>query len=320
MGIFVTPGSRVFCGKKIMLSKIKHYGPLLIITAAVLWALDGIIRRSLYSLPPIIIVFFEHLIGLIILFPFVFKKLVSEKFSQKELLLLSLISLLSGVLGTLWFTTALLKVNFISFSVVFLLQKLQPIFAISTAVIFLKEKISKKYLLWAAVAIISAYFVTFKDGIVNLDTGSGTVIAALFALGAAAAWGSSTTFSKIALIKKPDSVVTAMRFLITTILALVAVFLMGASASLTTPTGGQLLRFVFIAVSTGMVALLIYYKGLKLTPVRVSTILELTFPVLAIAIDAYFYNSFLSTSQLLSAAVLLFSIYMISRLQIKNEI
>ncbi len=299
---------------------ILKIGPALIITAAVLWALDGVVRRSLYSLPPIIIVFYEHLIGTAILLPFILKKLLKVRLTRKELFLIMFIALLSGVLGTLWFTTALIKVNFISFSVVFLLQKLQPIFAITTAIIFLKEKITRRYAMWAILAMIAAYFVTFKDGIVDMSTGTGTVTAALYALGAAAAWGSSTTFSKMALLKYDSNVVTGLRFIFTTIFAFVFIFLLGASASIFAPTLSEFGRFIFIAVSTGMVALLIYYKGLQETPVRVATILELVFPILAIMIDAVLYNSFLAPTQLLAAAVLMFSIYRLSVLQIKHKV
>src|SRR3989338_4035486 len=117
---------------------MKNYTcPIFIIIAALLWAFDGLIRQHLYSLPPTTIIFFEHLIGFIILTPFVWKYIRETKFTQLEWILLLVISVLSGLLGTLWFTTALAKVNFISISVVFLLKKLQPIFAITTARIFL---------------------------------------------------------------------------------------------------------------------------------------------------------------------------------------
>jgi len=303
-----------------IMKQILKIGPLLIITAAILWALDGVIRRSLYSLPPITIVFYEHLIGALILTPFIFKQLFKVKITGRLILLILFVSLFSSLLGTLWFTTALLKVNFISFSVVFLLQKLQPIFAITTAVIFLKEKVKKRYLIWAGLAFVAAYFVTFKNGYVSFATGSGTIEAALYALGAAFAWGSSTTFSRMALLKLPDTYVTGLRFIFTTILAFFAVFLMGAGASLTMPDTSQYLRFIFIALSTGMVALLIYYKGLKETPVRVSTILELVFPVLAIIIDAVLYKTFLGPTQIVAAVILLFSIYKLSALQLKHEV
>lgn len=300
--------------------KKSHTGPILIIIAALLWAGDGVIRRYLYSLPPITIIFFEHLLGLIILLPFVCKYLLKTKLAKREWWLLALISVLSGLLGTLWFTTALLKVNFISFSVVFLLQKLQPIFAITSARIFLKEQINKKYIVWAVLAVVSAFFVTFKDGFVDLATGTGTVIAAIYALGAAMAWGTSTTFSKMLLGKVRSDVSTFYRFLFTILFALPVVFLFGYGSSLSSVTLPQFGFFSLIAVSTGMVALLIYYKGLSRTPVHISTILELTFPFIAIFIDMKLYGTTLSLSQWLAAILLVYSIYRVIRLRQEQEI
>ena len=302
----------------ISMRKFLSYGPLLIIIAASLWALDGIIRRSLYSLPSITIVFYEHLFGAVILLPYLIKTFSKEGLTRKEFFLLLFISMFSGVLGTLWFTTALLKTSFISFSVVYLIQKLQPIFAISAAAIVLKEKITKSYIKWAVLALVAAYFVTFKNGYVNLATGTGTVIAALYALGAAFAWGSSTAFSKLALVKRPSIYVTSLRFVLTSILALGMVFLLGQSKSLASPTFSQLSRFLLIAVSTGMVSVAIYYRGLKKVQANVSTILELVYPLLAVFIDATLYKSFLAPTQYLAGAILLFGIYKISQIQQKE--
>src|SRR6185503_5519780 len=222
-----------------------YTGPVLIIVAALLWAFDGLIRQHLYSLPPITIIFFEHLIGLIILSPFVFKYVLQTRLSTKEWRLVVLIAVLSGLFGTLWFTTALGKVGFITVSVVFLLQKLQPIFAIITAKIFLKEELDRRYIKWAFLAVIAAYFVTFPKGVVNLETGGETVIAALYALGAAFAWGSSTTFSKMLLGKVDFKTSTFYRFLVTIIFALPILFIFGHGASLTQPTFSQ---FGFLAM------------------------------------------------------------------------
>ena len=301
-------------------NKKSYLGPMLIIIAALLWAVDGIIRRNLYSLPPITIIFFEHLIGLIILLPFAWKYILKEKLGKREWWLLILIAVLSGLLGTLWFTTALLKVHFISFSVVFLLQKLQPIFAISTASIFLKEKLNKKYIVWAILALVSAYFVTFKNGFVDFKTGEGTIIAAIYALGAAFAWGSSTTFSKMLLGKVRAEVSTFYRFLFTVCLALPLIFIFNYTSSLSAITFSQLELFILIALSTGMFALFIYYKGLAKTPVHISTILELTFPFIAILIDMKMYHTVLTPLQWLASFVLVFSIYKIAVLRNEMEL
>ncbi len=295
---------------------LKNYtGPIFILIAATLWAFDGLIRQHLYSLPPITIIFFEHLFGLVILFPFIYKYLFQTKISNRDWWLIILISVLSGLLGTLWFTTALGKVHFISISVVFLLQKLQPIFAITTARIFLKERLDKRYIKWAVLAIIAAYFVTFKNGYVNFATGEGTIIAALYALGAAFAWGSSTTFSKMLLTNVNAKLSTFYRFLITVVVALPLLLLFGKGSSLSAPTASQFGFLALIAVSTGMVALLIYYKGLAKTPVHISTILELTFPFIAIMLDMIVNHTVLSPSQWIAAIVLVYSIYKIARLR-----
>ncbi|HEV7702599.1 MAG TPA: DMT family transporter [Candidatus Paceibacterota bacterium] len=294
-----------------------YSGPIFILIAATLWAFDGLIRQHLYTLPPITIIFFEHLIGLLILSPFVISYVLKTKLTSKEWWLIVLIAILSGLLGTLWFTTALGKVHFISISVVFLLQKLQPIFAISTARIFLKEELDKRYIKWAALAVASAYFVTFPNGVVNLQTGADTAVAALYALGAAFAWGSSTTFSKMLLGKVNFKVSTFYRFLFTLLFSLPVLFFFGrfTGSSLAIPTMPQFWLLGLIAVSTGMVALLIYYKGLAKTPVHISTILELTFPFIAIVLDMVVNHTTLSASQWLAALVLVFSIYQISRLR-----
>ncbi len=292
-------------------------GPLLIMIAAILWGLDGVLRRSLYSLPPITIIFFEHLFGLIILLPFVLRDWRKVQLNGKTWGMIILVSLLSGVLGTLFFTTALLSTGFISFSVVYLLQKLQPIFATSTARIFLKEKMSGQYFGWAGLALFSAYFVTFPNGVVNLATGAGTVTAALFAVGAAIAWGSSTTFSKIALNNVPASLATGLRFFFTTLMAFAGVFILGKGASIGTLVPAQTLTLVAIALSTGMVALWIYYKGLRNTPVSVSTILELFYPLIAVSLDIVLYHNTLAGSQYLAAAVLIFAMYRVGKLASK---
>ncbi|MFH2118111.1 MAG: DMT family transporter, partial [Candidatus Paceibacterota bacterium] len=134
------------------------------------------------------------------------------------------------------------------------------------------------------------------------------------ALGAAFGWGVSTTFSKKMLKVLPSQQATALRFTVTTILALIALLVTQGTAGLVMPTISQWSRFIFIALSTGMVALMIYYKGLKTTSVKVSTIMELIFPILAIFIDAVVYKTFLVPVQFLAAGVLLYAASRVAQL------
>jgi drug/metabolite transporter (DMT)-like permease len=290
------------------------YGPLLVFIAAILWGLDGILRRALKGLPPTTIVFFEHLIGLIIIAPFLWKTRKVEKLEKKEWYALGAVALLSGVLGTLFFTTALLKVNFIPFSVVFLIQKLQPIFALMMADFVLKERVTQSYLPWAGLALLAGYFVIFPMGVVSFTEGGAHLAAALFALLAAITWGSSTALSRYALLNHSNTFITGMRFLLTVPIALVFVIALGAADSLSAITPAQLGYLALIAFSTGMLALWIYYRGLSTTPVRVSAIVELACPTTAVVIDYFRYGVALHWTQYPAAIVLLFAMYKVSTL------
>ena len=298
------------------IKKIVSFGPPFIILAALLWSFDGVLRRSLYSLPPAVIVFYEHLLGAIILLP-IFLKLISEvrKMGKKEWSSIILVSLFSGALGTIFYTAALGMVNYIQFSVVVLLQQLQPLWAILAAHIILKEKISKDFARWAGLGIIAAYFITFRDLRMNLTSGNGTLIAGILALSAGAMWAISTSFSKVVLSKVSYWTATSLRFMIAPVFALLFVFGQGQQKFLTQIAPSQWLTLLTITFSTGMVALVIYYFGLRKTPARVSTICELTWPASAIFIDYLMFKQTLSVTQIIGVAMLLISIKNVTRYQ-----
>jgi len=95
--------------------------------------------------------------------------------------------------------------------------------------------------------------------------------------------------------------------------ALLVVLLLQDAPALALPTESHIAKLFIIALSTGMVALWIYYRGLKHTEAKVATILELTFPVAAAVIDIARGNP-LALSQYLAATVLLYAMYRVSRL------
>src|SRR3989344_3804117 len=297
-----------------MKKKLTHIGPLFIAAAAILWSLDGLLRVALYSLPPAVIIFWEHFLGALILSPFIFiKRKEIKHLTRKEWMSILFVSLFSGVLGTMLYTAALGKINYIQFSVVALLQQLQPIWAITTATILLKEKLDKKFVQWAGLAIIASYFVTFKDMRVNISSSNETLIAALFALLAGVVWAVSTSFSKIVLNKVSFQLTTLLRFLIAPIFALVFIFIFHNQNAMLAINQDQWLKLLTITLSTCMVALLIYYYGLRNTPAKVSAIVELLWPASAIAIDYFFFHKMLSLTQIVGTVVLLFSIFKVSK-------
>jgi drug/metabolite transporter (DMT)-like permease len=141
---------------------------LLIVLAASLWGLDGILRTTLYTLPPSVVVFAEHFIGFVILsLILIFQHpKASRRFkSGRNAYYIVIVSLFSGVVGTMAFTAALARVQYIPVSIVFLIQKLQPIFTIIAAHIVLKERPARTFWYYATIALVAGYFMTFPQGV-----------------------------------------------------------------------------------------------------------------------------------------------------------
>lgn len=289
-------------------------GPLAVVGAATLWSLDGFLRRTLYSLPAPVIVFWEHVLGGLVALPLVARSFGEfRQFTRQQWWAIAAVSFLSGALGTIFYTRALALVTFIPFSVVVLLQQLQPLFAIGLAKVVLRERIDVKFLALVIVALAAAYGVSFPTLSVNTTTGAGTALAALLALGAAASWGSSTVLSKLALTGTSVLHVTAARFWITPLFALLIAAITGSADQLTAITSLQLGYLIAITLSTGFAALGLYYYGLQRVPASLSTILELTWPISAILVGFFVFHDSLSPTQWLASALLVSTMVYLSR-------
>jgi drug/metabolite transporter (DMT)-like permease len=295
---------------------MKRFGPLFIIIAASLWAVDGIaLRPMLYSLPVALVVFIESLIVAIFLTPFVLKKLPALKIlTYKDWFAFFGVALFGGAIGTMAITKALFYVNFVNLSVVILIQKLQPVFALTLAALMLKERLPRMFFLWSGLAIVGAYFMTFGLTIPNLDTGEKTTVAALFSFVAAISFGSSTVFSKRALMNVSFGIGTYLRFGFASAIMLIITLTTGTLKSLTDISTTQILTFLLIAFTTGGTAIFLYYYGLKRIKASVAAICELAFPFTAIILEYIIRKNFLDPAQWTGAAVLLFSIIQGSRL------
>lgn len=295
------------------------YAPLFIVFAAFLWALDGIVLLpNLYTLPVPLVVFITHGLAFLVMLPFFLKESKQlKKLKQADWGAFLWIAVFGGVLGTMFITKALFYVEFVNLSIVVLIQKLQPIFALSLAALILKERLPKKFFKWAALAIVATYFITFDGFVPNFDTGDKTAIAALFALGAAFAWGSSTVFGKRALKHASFRMATYLRFGLTTLIMFFIVAstnnLNAAAFSLVTPQ--QWLIFLLIVFTTGGAAIFLYYYGLNQVKASTSTIAELAFPLSAILLEFVIRGRVLSFSQWVGVIILFIAIYKVALIQ-----
>ena len=292
----------------------RSLAPFAVIGAAVLWSFDGLLRRSLYSLQPSVIVFYEHLFGglvLLLLARWWWPGISS--LTRREWGAIGVVSFLSGALGTVLYTAAIGQVQYIPYSVVVLLQQLEPLWAIGAAHVLLKERVTKKFFLWVVLALVSAYLLSFRNLAVTIEADRATAVAALLAIGAAACWGTSTAISKMVLNKTNFLTATALRFLITPLFAGLFILLQNQTNQLVAPTSEQWQALTLITFSTGMVALALYYFGLKQLPARVTTLLELAWPASAVVIDYVVFDSRFTLTQIAGMVLLAFTLYQVQK-------
>ena len=289
-------------------------GAMAICVAATLWGLDGVVLTPrLYSLDIGLVVFIFHALPFLIMNIFMFREYRHLKnFTKEDILIFFLLSLLGGAVGTLAIVKALFLVNFKALTIVVLLQKLQPVFAITLAALVLGEKLKRNFILWSALAITAGYFLTFGLRLPDFETHSQTALAAGFSLLAAFAFGSSTVLSKKVLRKFSFFTATFYRYAFTSVIMLLFVLSTGAFNHIPEITGIQWTIFTVIGITTGSGAIFLYYFGLTRIRAMLATICELCFPVSAIFFDYFINHRILSPVQWVSAAVLIFAILKLS--------
>jgi drug/metabolite transporter (DMT)-like permease len=295
---------------------MKKFAPFFVILAASLWAVDGIVLRpSLNNLPVTLVVFIESTIVALLLTPFMYRYFDDvKKLTLKDWLAYFGVALLGGAIGTMAITKALFYVNYVNLSIVILIQKLQPVFAISLAAIFLKEKQPREFFYWAALAIVGAYFMTFGLNIPNISAGDKMTMAALFALLAALGFSSSTVLSKRALKNVSFELGTYLRFAITSVIMLIIVVASGTINNIADVSTKQIYIFFLIAFTTGGPAIFLYYFGLKRISASVASICELAFPLTAVILEFALRDNILSPIQWAGASILFFSILRVTRI------
>ncbi|TAN33536.1 hypothetical protein EPN28_01850 [Patescibacteria group bacterium] len=279
-------------------------GAMAVALAALLWSLDGtFLRPRLYSLQPALLVFLEHLLGFVALLPFlVVYRAQLKLIKRKEWVAIFWVALFGGALGTIFITKALFATGFKDISVVILLQKFQPIFAIILAAIFLRERFPRSFYFYAPLALVAGYFVTFKNPFAVSSAMSAVPIAAGFSMLAAFAWGSATTFGKYSLKNISYGLLAALRFGLTVLI--MAIPAARYFSSLPSVGAAQWTTLIIIVFTSGAAAMFLYYFGLKKITASVATLCELSWPVSAIILDYYLNGNALSATQILGAAAL----------------
>jgi drug/metabolite transporter, DME family len=302
---------------------LAFFGPLLVCAAAMLWATDAPFRTHLTAdLSAGFIVLAEHAVNLLFVLPILFfnwRELGS--FTSREWIAIIVIAVGGSALASIAFTQSF---SYVNPSVAILLQKVQPLIAISLAAVLLKETMHKYFWLWAAVAIGGAYLISFptlRPQMYDGETFNPNTLGVLYALAAAVLWGASTVLGKYVLRVSSFQMLTALRFGV----AFVFLFFLASIQDQIPPfaavTGTDWLFIVIVAVVSGVFSLSIYYFGLQYTKASIATLAELGFPLAAVFVNAYFIAGNVAAGtyfglylgQWIGTLLLLGALYMLSR-------
>ena len=273
----------------------------LIAVAAAMWGTDGLLRQPLAGqLPAATVVFWEHLLIVVALLPFVPSAVRAFRAaSGRERVALVLIGAGASAVATALFTQAFRYGDPVTPLV---LQKLQPVIAVVAAALLLGERMRRGYWLFAVPALVGAWLMAFPD---PLSAAPQALTAALLAVAAAALWAVGTVLGRMVSMRIASRDVTVLRFAIGLPASAVVLLAQGAPVAV---TGAQFGPLVLLALVPGLLGLTLYYIGLRSTAAARATLAELAFPVTAALIGVGLLGTRLEPSQWFGLLVVVVSV------------
>jgi drug/metabolite transporter (DMT)-like permease len=278
-------------------------GVALIAGGAALWGTDAVLRQPLVDQwSPWTIVLYEHIVLTAIVAPILVRRWRELRYLDSAGWVSAFVVAWGGsALATLAFTTAFRYGNP---SVVILLQKTQPLWAIGAAAMVVRERPRPGLIGLLVPAAVGTYLLSFGAESPSRAFSGAAGKAALLALVAAALWGSATAFGRRALRQVDAPLLTAVRFSLALPLLLIIAAWQHAVGSPAGVPAGDWLRLPLIALGPGLVAMLLYYRGLRTTPAPVATIAELAFPATALVVNYLFLDATIDAWQVVGMVVL----------------
>lgn len=271
--------------------------------AAALWGTSALMREPLtvdLGVASSTVVFAEHLALVLAMSPWLIGALRAlARSSIRAKIAVLVIGAGSSALATTLFTAAFALGDPITPQA---LQKLQPIIAVVLAALILRERARPAFWLFAVPALAGAWFLAFAEPFgVTLDTAK----ASLLAVSAAALWAAGTVLGRLAGAELSPTNLTALRFFFGLVTMAVIVSARGDSYSV--PWDG-IPYIVALALVPGLLALSLYYRGLRDTPASRATFAELAFPITAAVVGVVLLDRGLAWNQWFGFIVVLVAV------------
>lgn len=274
----------------------------LVAIAAAIWGTDALFRMPLTKgISAATVVFAEHVILVLVLAPWWRRSWQAlRRAPLRSQLAVALVGIGASAMATLLFTMAFAGGDPITPVVV---QKTQPLLVLIGAAILLKERLRPRVALFAVPALIGMWLLAFAD---PFDVHISRVSVVLLSLGAAALWAAGTVLGRLVSADFTTTELTTLRFGFGLIGAAVVVWATGTAWWV--PDLASTGLVAALALVVGLLAMLLYYRGLRSTAAARAAIAELAFPVSAAVVGVVFLHKSLAASQWVGAVLLVASI------------
>ena len=299
------------------------YGPWLVGLGAALWGTESAWRIPLNELfDAQVIVFWEHVLILIMLSPLLLSKFSALAHIGARTWGYLIFSAFAGsAVGTVFFTMALKYGNP---TVVNVILNVQPIISTAGAFFLFGDRLSRRFFLWAGIAIIAGIFLSVEHPTLigesfekaGLNSGTGyALICALF-------WGLSTVAGRGTMIGMPLQLAASLRVGIGLVCMTLILLINGKinGAALWPPAAQAhmstaIIALFLLASISGGIPLLIYFEGLRLTRASTAGYFEMMQTLAAVCITWGFFHAILRPDQIIAAIVLMAAVAMVQRAQ-----
>ena len=312
-------------------------GIFLIFSACILWALDTLVRYPLLfsGVSPWSIVWFEHLFLVLVMLYWLKPMWRNRTFDKRSLLAFLVVGGLGSAVSTVAFTNAFSLINP---SVVILIQKLQPLVAVTLAAVLLKERVDRGFIFWLGICLLGSLMIAAGDLMPALNPSSwggresrDLLLGYGCTLIAVVGWGAATVFGK-QLSNRGFSTTDLMsgRFLVGFLVLTPVAWLLASPMEVTglqmplqfigdEPTFNALTLIAVMELISGLGGMGFYYLGMKKLPARTCAIAEMFFPVAAVVINWLVLGQALTSLQIAGAVVLLWGSTMVALSQSRQS-
>jgi drug/metabolite transporter (DMT)-like permease len=274
-------------------------GVVLVAVAAAMWGTDPIIRKTMSTTTSATtIVFGEHVILVLLTLPFLLPALRAVLRAGRTYVAAAVVvGAGASAVATILFTDALIGHSDYITPVV--IQKIQPFIAVGAAAMLLGERPRSSFW-WFFLPALAGFWLVNQSHPLDPSAKGAVVIAE--ATGAAALWGLGTVLGRYLSREIEFHHVLSLRFFFGLLASAIALPIMGASAY---SNGHDTSLILYLALVTGLLALALYYYGLRRTPAVLSSLAELTYPAVAVLAGIYAYDQHLRWTQWLGIALIL---------------